>query len=68
MSCAAIPFGLCSAARVCRASYVFDEAAGLPAQLLGELPECFSVRDAVLGVRYDNFRISAHAPASLKCA
>lgn len=53
---------------MCRASYVFDEAAGLPARLLGELPECFSVRDAVLGVRYDNFRISAHAPASLKCA
>ena len=37
---------------------MFDEAARHPAQLLHQMPPCFSTRQAVLGVRYDNFRIS----------
>jgi hypothetical protein len=41
-----------------RASYVFDEVARHPAQLLQQMPPCFSMQRAVLGVRYDNFRIS----------
>lgn len=45
-------------------TYVFDDASSHPAQLLHEMPRCFSVRRAVLGVRYDNFGISAHYAAT----
>lgn len=45
----------------CRSTYVFDDASSHPAQLLHEMPPCFSMRGAVLGVRYDNFGISGEA-------
>ena len=51
----------------CRASYVFDEAARHPAQLLHQMPPCFSTRRAVLGVRYDNFRISGLQACLIQC-
>ncbi len=47
-----------------RATYVFDEAAGLPARLLHKMPDCFGVQRALLGVRYDDFPVSAHHAAT----
>lgn len=53
--------------QLCRATYVFDEASGHPALLLQQVPLCFGVRRAVLGVRYDTFRISGMALYETPC-